>query len=209
MQHDFILLDRSGSMQGDKWIESINAINSYVHNLDKSLDTGVTLAAFDRDGGNLTYLVLRDRIIPATWQDVAVDEVSPRGMTPLNDAILHMVAAAKQGNYDRVALIIVTDGHENASVEDREGVLAKAALADCRARGWQVIMLGADYENMAQARGLGNQAAQTVSASSVNLGAVMRSTAIKRGMYGATGQSVSYSEEEKVAWKSKKAPEQA
>lgn len=85
----------------------------------------------------------------------------------------------------------------------------KAALADCRARGWQVIMLGADFENMEQAQFLGNKAGQTVSASAAHMGGFMRATAAKRSAYGLTGQSMNYSDEEKAAWVNKKKTEQA
>lgn len=74
MQHDFILLDRSGSM--DKiWSEAIGSINGYVKKLaEEKVDTGVTLAVFDGQGG-LQFDVIRDRITPATWKPVDVGEI--------------------------------------------------------------------------------------------------------------------------------------
>src|SRR5262249_53900873 len=171
MQHDFILLDRSGSMaEGGKWPEALNAVNGYVSKLaTDNVDTGVTLAVFDKDRDALDYRVVRERIIPSTWHTVSDKEVSPRGWTPLNDAIGRMVASAKAGNYDRVAIIIVTDGMENASVELNHAQ-AKALLDECRQRGWQVIFLGADFDNMAQAMSLGNAAAATASVAPGKMG---------------------------------------
>lgn len=68
-------------------------------------------------------------------------------MTPLNDAVGRIVARANAGNYDKVAIIIMTDGGENHSRElTVEG--AKKLLDDCRAKGWQVIFLGASYDNV-------------------------------------------------------------
>lgn len=52
MQHDFILLDRSGSMSdpAGNWAEALSAVNAYVKKLaDDKVDTGVTLATFDTD----------------------------------------------------------------------------------------------------------------------------------------------------------------
>ena len=97
MQHDFILLDRSGSMQV-LWSEALNSVNAYVKKLaDDKVDTGVTLATFDKDGDQFKFEVVRDRIIPSTWKPVSSEDATPRGMTPLNDAIGRMVAPPKPG----------------------------------------------------------------------------------------------------------------
>jgi hypothetical protein len=79
MQHDFILLDRSGSMQV-LWSEAINSVNAYVKKLgDDKVDTGVTLATFDKDGEQFKFEVIRDRIIPSTWKPVSAEDATPRG----------------------------------------------------------------------------------------------------------------------------------
>lgn len=196
MQQDFILLDRSGSM-ADRWVEAVNSVNEYVKKLaEDKVDTGVTLAAFDGDSGKLDFRVLRDRIIPAAWKPVGPHEVDPRGMTPLNDATGKIVALAKAGNYDKVAIIIMTDGAENASKE-LSVPQAKKLLDECRAKNWQVIFLGADFDNAAQSMSYGNLAQATVSASAVNLRATMTATASKRASYGLTGQAMAYTDAEK------------
>lgn len=197
MQHDFILLDRSGSMSS-QWVEAVNSVNAYVKKLaDQRVDTGVTLACFDAPSGALDFTILRDRIIPSTWHEVAGGEAPPRGMTPLNDAIGKIVTLAKAGNYDRLALIIMTDGMENASREYSLGS-AKALLDDCRAKGWQVIFLGANFDNIAQATSYGTQFGQHVNSTTANLTGTMTNTALKRASYGVSGQAMSYSEAEKT-----------
>lgn len=203
MQHDFILLDRSGSMaEQNRWPETLSSVNAYVQKLaaDK-VDTGVTLAAFDNNAG-FQFEVIRDRITPPTWSAVTTREIAPRGGTPLNDAIGRIVTLARAGfngtPYDKVAIIIVTDGYENASNEITH-TAAKALLADCRSRGWQVIMLGADYDNMAQASSYGNLVGQTFSTASANLSGTAQLLGNKRALYGATGQSMNLSDDEKVA----------
>lgn len=196
MQHDFILLDRSGSMQL-LWTEALSSVNSYVKKLaEDKVDTGVTLATFDRDGDQFKFEIIRDRIIPSTWHPVTDKDCTPRGMTPLNDATGKIVALAEAGNYDKVAIIIMTDGHENSS---REMTVeqAKAALDRCRAKNWQVIFLGANFDNAMQSAALGGLAGQTISATAANLAGTMRATATMRTAYGITGQSMAYSEEDK------------
>lgn len=206
MQHDFILLDRSQSMSlKGRWEEALNSINEYVKKLaDDNIDTGVTLAVFDKNNANFCFEVVRDRITPKTWKPVGNEDAKPRGWTPLRDAIGRLVTRARAGfngtQYDKVAIIIVTDGEENSSKEVSHEQ-ARALLNECRARGWQVIFMGADFDNMAQAGSFDNNVNATVSASVGNLGATMRMTAEKRRAYGATGQSISYSDDEKASLK--------
>lgn len=196
MQHDFILLDRSGSMSS-LWDEALGSINSYVKKLaDDKIDTGVTLATFDGVNGRLAFEIIRDRIIPSTWRAVSSEDATPRGMTPLSDATGQIVNLAKAGNYDKVAIIIMTDGHENASKE-LSVAQAKAALDECRAKNWQIIFLGANFDNAQQAAGYGNSAFATSSVAKGNLGAATQSMASARSRYAATGASMGFTEEEK------------
>lgn len=198
MQHDFILMDRSGSMR-PLWEEALNSVNGYVKKLaNDNVDTGVTLATFDKDDGKLQFDVIRDRITPKTWASVTDADAVPRGMTPLNDAIGRTVSLANKGfngtPYDKVAIIIMTDGMENAS-EEYTHEAAKKLLDECRAKGWQVIFLGANFDNAAQATSYGNMRGQTVNSSRRNLGQTMTHMASARASYGATGQSMSFSED--------------
>ena len=200
MQHDFILVDGSGSMQS-LWTEALSSVNAYVKKLgDDHVDTGVTLAVFDHNMGRMDFRIVRDRIIPSTWHPVTNADATPRGWTPLNDAIGEIVGLAKRGNYDKVALIIMTDGIENSSKE-LNTAQAKALLDECRKKGWQVVFLGADFDNVAQAASYGNSARSTVQVSAANLSTATASLATKRGFYGVTGQSIDFSDDEKVQLK--------
>lgn len=206
MQHDFILLDRSASM-ASRWSEAIGSINAYAAKLatDK-VDTGVTVATFDQFGDGIAFEVIRDRITPLTFAPITDADAMPRGNTPLNDAIGRIVTLANAGasgvQYDKVALVIVTDGAEIAFSELTH-IAAKALLAACRAKGWQVIFIGADFDNAQQAQSFGNAANSTVSSSARNMGDTMHTTAAKRGVYGVTGQSIEYSDEEKARFAAK------
>lgn len=197
MQHDFILLDRSQSMH-TQWGEALAAVNGYVAKLaEDKVDTGVTLATFDAPAGKLVFDVIRERIIPSTWHKVTEKEAQPRGNTPLNDAIGQIVSLAKAGNYDKVAIIIMTDGAENASKE-LNGYQAKKLLDDCRLVGWQVLFLGANYDNMAQATSYGNDPGHTHSMMRGTFVHASANLAGKRAAYGITGQSMIFTDEEKA-----------
>lgn len=209
MQHDFILLDRSASMS-NKWQETLSSVNAYVQKLaEDNVDTGVTLAIFDLQAGKMEYEVVRDRITPKTWAPVTEKDAHPRGYTPLNDAIGRLVAQAKAGfngvQYDKVAIIIMTDGEENSSKE-LTVAQAKALLDDCRAREWQVIFLGADYDNVAQARSYGTQAAATMdSIPTANLKVAMASMGATRAAYGSgVAATMSFTEDEKAKLRKEK-----
>ena len=202
MQHDFILLDRTGSMAG-QWAEAIASVNLYVKKLvEEKVDTGVTLAVFDGNAGRLDFRVIRDRIIPSTWHEVSTTEVEPRGNTPLNDAIGEIVTLAKKGapngtQYDKLALVVMTDGEENASKEHTFESASKL-LDDCRAKGWQVLFLGANFDNKRQSQHYGVAAAQSVHTSSANLSGMTRAVAEKRAWYGTGAVAdMAFSDDEK------------
>src|SRR5262245_15775293 len=116
-QHDYILLDRSGSMQS-MWAEAISAINNYAHDLDeKKVDTELTVITFDREHGVMKFEIVRDKVKPDKFMPISKDEIHPRGLTPLWDAAARMVSLARTGGYDKVAAIFMTDGANNASEE--------------------------------------------------------------------------------------------
>lgn len=196
MQHDFILLDRSGSM-GSQWTEALLAVNAYVSKLaEDKVDTGVTLAAFDTNNEQFSFEVLRDRITPSTWKPVSSGDAVPRGMTPLNDAAGRIVVLANAGNYEKVAIIIMTDGAENSSRE-LSVAQARKLLDDCRAKNWQVIFLGANFDNAVQAKTYGATPDMSIQSATKNLAATMEATASLRSSYGSTGARMSYTDDQK------------
>lgn len=190
-QHDFILLDRSGSME-PRWREAVSSINDYVATLkQEEVATSVTVATFRSSVGQLDFEVLREDIQPSDWHDLPYSITAPMGGTPLNDAIGELVALAKQGEYEKVALIIMTDGEELDS-RRLTRQQAKDLLDECRNRGWQVLFLGADFDVNEQARSYGTDRFQARSVSATDLGAAMCSTAMLRAAYATTGARMEY-----------------
>jgi len=195
-QHDYILLDRSGSM-ASRWSDALGGVNAYVQGLAKDKETKnilVTVAVFDSAG---PFDVLRKDVVASAWKPIGDHEVSPRGMTPLYDAVGRLVTVADADAPEKSAIVIMTDGHENESREhNRES--AKKLLDRCRARGWQVIFLGADFDNAAQGADLGNLRGQTMSVDSANFAETMSATASMRASYGARGVAMNYSDEDRA-----------
>lgn len=185
--HSYILLDRTGSMQSI-WDEALSSVNAYAKSFgegeagEAKLDTRVTLAAFDAQDG-LKFDVLRKDVPTEKWRNVTTDEASPRGMTPLFDAIGQIVAAAEKDNPDKAVIVIMTDGEENASTEMKKAD-AKAALDRAEKRGWEVVFLGADFAKFSDADAVGVARSKQMAVSPDKMGETMQLLGKKSRSYG-------------------------
>ena len=199
--HAYILLDRTGSM-GSIWAEALGSVNAYVDALTKpadgakpSDDDKVTLAVFDHHGG-LQFDVLRRGVKAADWQKVTDAEASPRGMTPLFDSIARIVALAESDQPARAVIVVMTDGHENASKEvTKDG--AKAALDRVRAKGWEVVFLGAEFGAFMDAEAMGVSGAKSMAMASGSFDASMRKLASKSRHYFEEAASMDFNAEDR------------
>ncbi|WP_300396541.1 vWA domain-containing protein [Henriciella sp.] len=186
--HSYILLDRTGSMSSI-WDEALTSVNAYAAEVGKAeegeaddLETAVTLAVFDYQE-SLQFDVLRQNVQPKSWQTVTNDEVSPRGMTPLFDAIGRIVATAEADNPEKAVIVIMTDGLENSSREiTKEG--AKAALDRVEAKGWEVVFLGAEFAKFDDAEGVGISASKSMAMGAGTMQESMSRLAKKSRDYG-------------------------
>jgi hypothetical protein len=156
----YMLLDRTGSMSSI-WAETLSSINAYVARLaNDKVDAKITLAIFDSNDGT-QFDVIRKAVDVKEWNPVTDRDATPRGYTPLYDAIGRLMGLAGADPSDKASVIIVTDGQENASREvTREG--AKALLDRARVKGWDIVFLGANFDAFEQAASLGTVAAQTL-----------------------------------------------
>ncbi len=191
----YILLDRSGSMQ-TRWGETINAINAYVRGLAEEKATKkseVTVAAFDNQE---PFKILRSNVKASEWSDINGDEVQPRGMTPLYDAIGKLVSDIRKDAPKKASVVIMTDGAENASREISKEA-AKSMLDEMRGKSFDVVFIGADFDAFSQGAGLGNAAGQTLNMSAGNYAATLRGLATRSSLYAATGAIGAFSDEER------------
>ena len=173
----------------DIWDEALGSVNAYAAAVGKveegeadDLETSVTLAVFDHQEG-FQFDVLRKEVQPDAWANVTNDEVSPRGMTPLFDAINRTITMAEADNPEKAVIVIMTDGHENSSREvTREG--AKAALDRAEARGWEVVFLGAEFANFGDADAVGVSSNKQMAVSAGTLSVTQERLAKKARDYG-------------------------
>lgn len=183
----YILLDRSGSMQS-LWTEALSSVNAYAKELanktdGNAVDSHITLAVFDEQAG-LQFDILRRKQPALHWDKVTDADASPRGMTPLLDAIVRIIALADADKPEKAVIVVMTDGMENASKEvTRDGV--KAALDRVKAKGWEVIFLGANFDNIADASSVGVVADKQMAMSVGTMNASMERLAKKSRAYYA------------------------
>lgn len=150
--HVAIILDRSGSMASIR-NKAIGAVNGYLASLKADEGTSgalITLTIFDSESID----VIRDGAPIASCAALTAAEYEPRGLTPLYDAIGATAAALEKRAADRRVLVIVTDGHENASQQfTRASILA--LISQRQADGWLVVYLGAHADTWHEAAAIG------------------------------------------------------
>jgi Mg-chelatase subunit ChlD len=191
----YILLDRSGSMAA-RWVETIGSLNAYVAGLKAEKGTKkaeVTVAAFD---DREPFKVLRSSVRAADWSDINNDEVQPRGMTPLYDAIGKLIETIRTDAPKKATIVIVTDGAENCSREIKKDA-AKALLDEMRGKSFDVVFIGADFDAFGQGADLGNLAGATLNMTSGNYAAAMRGLSTRTSNYASTGVVGAFSDEDR------------
>jgi VWFA-related protein len=103
-----ILLDTSGSMEGDKFQSAEAAINRFLRDL--SPDDEVFLYTFD-DEVRLVQPWTRDRNAVAD----ALGGVRPRGGTSMYDAVAEAIPLAQRGHNRKRAIVVISDGNDTNS----------------------------------------------------------------------------------------------
>jgi hypothetical protein len=200
----YVLLDRTGSME-PIWAEALGSVNAYAKELakperGKTIDADITVATFDAQEG-LQFDIVRDSMDAERWKELTNEDATPRGMTPLYDAIGRLVSLAEAEKPEKAVLVIMTDGEENSSREvTREG--AKAALDRARAKGWEVVFLGAEFADFDDAEGVGQTSSRNMAVSKDQLSDSMNRLARKSKDFAAgAAPSVEWTEEDRAAAK--------
>ncbi len=162
-RHIAIVLDRSGSMARVK-DDTEGGLKAFLaEQRNTPVDTVVSLYQFDDH-----YEAVYENTPLA---DVPDYTLRPRGMTALLDAVGKTIttlaeqlsAMAQFGRPSEVVMVILTDGHENRSVEYTLDQV-KAMITHQRDKyGWTFVFLGADQDAFAAAGGMGIGAATTLS----------------------------------------------
>jgi Mg-chelatase subunit ChlD len=114
----------------------------------------------------------------------------------LFDSIARIVSLAEGDAPQRAVIVIMTDGQENSSREvTKDG--AKAALDRARARGWEVVFLGAEFGKFSDAEAVGVNQAKSMAMSAGNMDISMRKLASKSRKYFEAAESMEFNADDR------------
>lgn len=171
--HVGFILDMSGSMMGIERA-TVEGVVGYVEGLKKDLgkdskDVLFSLTIFD----TLFESWVKSEPLEIVKAKRVMAAYTPRGATALYDAIGKTVTEMRPSvkKEDKAIVVVMTDGHENSSVEwDR--VKVNKLITKLTKRGnWTFVYMGANVDSYDEASKIG----------------VMRNNSV---YYAATGQSV-------------------
>lgn len=162
LTHLVFLLDRSGSMQSIKSdvIGGFHAFLAEQHDADGQCV--VTLAQFDHKYKVVYHGIPLGQVPPL--------KLSPRGRTALLDSMGKLItdtaaeidALPEDDKPGTVVVAIMTDGHENASVEWQRPAIKALVEQQTNDHGWAFLYMGADQDAVEVGAGLGVKAEQSV-----------------------------------------------
>lgn len=192
-----IILDKSGSMY-NMVEDTIGGFNSMLEEQrKKEVPVKVSVGMF-----NQSLEAKYDRAALADVKQLSKEEYVPSGSTALLDAVGNTLSALKtrtevnaEGN--KVLVVIITDGMENASKEwTKENV--KKLISELKEKGYEFVFLGADIDAVSVAQGMGIDAANSVKFKKTSAGVQANFKAINV-MMEAVGSGSSLADDAK--WK--------
>lgn len=156
-----VVLDRSGSM-GSVQKQTIDGFNKFVKDQKALPGTAhMTLTQFDHEY-EIVYSAKSIKQVPPLTSSTYV----PRGNTALFDAMSRTIldtkarvgAMAPAQQPSRVVVLVVSDGHENASREVK-GADVRRLVDECRTKlKWDFVFLGCEEAGLRDAAHVGTQA---------------------------------------------------
>lgn len=171
--HIAILIDRSGSMNTIK-SDVIGGFNQLIED-QKKIDgeLSITLVQFDTNLG-LQYDTVNDFSPLNEVKLLNEKNYVPRGTTPLNDSFARLIneTGAKLANIsednrpEKVLIISITDGMENASTEYTKETLKNLIEHQEKNYKWDFMYIGANQDAFAEGNSRGIDASYTFSATS-------------------------------------------
>jgi VWFA-related protein len=104
-----LVVDTSGSMEGEKWTNARQALNRFLYQLLDKEDE-VFLYRFDNQPELVEGWTLdRDRIA------YGLGRIRPRGATSLYDAVAESLPLAQSGRHRKKAIVVISDGNDTNS----------------------------------------------------------------------------------------------
>ncbi len=196
------ILDRSGSMDSIGAREVCGTVNASLAELRKedSVDVSVIIVQFDTGS---PFEMLRKCVPLKQCENLTESEYSPRGGTPLYDAIgktLNFIdneVVLSKG--ERVVVTVFTDGYENSSLEFNAGQIKEMLTSKQRNKDWMVTYLGANQDawTVGASLGFNPNLSATYVATAQGMNIASSVTMNKVGEFASTGKAQSYSDDER------------
>lgn len=196
---EYFLVDGSGSM-AINWGATMAGMTNYVEHLkSKNIRSWGIAQVFD--DSNLCDIQLDCEL--EFWPNLAAHQLGlPGGMTPLYDAVNLMVRDLAERNPQNCSITIVTDGEDSKGLRGGSRHTtpeqARALLDWCRAQGWQVTFLGADFNNDSLAALLGAGPTNMISVRKELMGEAGETLAKKRINNIVTGADIDFTKDEQT-----------
>lgn len=191
---EYFLVDGSGSMISN-WPQTNAGMAQYVEHLkSKNIRSWGIAQVFD--SSNLCDIQLDTEL--EFWPDLRGFNLRcPGGGTPLYDAVNLMVRDLAERQPTNCAITIVTDGEESGS-RHTSYEQARALLDWCRAQGWQVTFLGANFDNSEVAKRLGANPTNLIGVRRELLAEAGKTLAEKRMNNIITGADIDFTKDEQT-----------
>jgi hypothetical protein len=172
------VIDRSGSMNACL-DDTIGGWNAFVDSSDPN--ALISLHLFDHEFQTVYENKKKSEIPPLTHL-----MYRPRGSTALLDAIGQTIKLAEPKKWsddeDKVIIVILTDGQENASQNFKHKYI-KTLIEEKKSEGWTFVYLAANQDAIATGEGYGIGPETSLTFSPMNVDVALRSAskAIQRG----------------------------
>lgn len=190
-----VVLDRSGSM--DIVLKAtIDSFNEFI-NGQKAVPGECTLdlVLFDKGSFLVDSVASIDLLYSkpiAEAEPLTTKTYVPRGMTPLYDAIgvtvarigSELAALAESERPNKVMIIVITDGEENASREFNQERVAGLIKQQSEVYNWEFLFLGANQDAVLTAKKLNIGAGQAMSFSASSAG--LRGSTVSLNRYATS-----------------------
>lgn len=189
--HVSVLIDRSGSMSPlrEQVLEGVNNLFDEQRAASAAGSASalrVTLVQFNTKA---PFDVSIDAVPIAEVIDLEWDDFTPRGGTPLLDAVGRLIERLDDRSDDEDQLVaIVTDGHENASTDYTLADIHKLIEARTEA-GWTFLFLGANQDSFRSAGNMGVRRGNTRNFSSSGRGTARAFSEINSTVSAQRGRS--------------------
>jgi len=210
--HIAVILDRTGSMQPIRE-DTIGGFNTFLN--EQKNEPGfatLTLVQFDsQDPYEVIHKFKAIKEVP----ELTLETYVPRASTPLLDAMGRGIndlegslsELEEDQRPERVVMVVITDGQENASREFKKDVVQKMIREKQEKNDWQFVFLSADLDAIQDAieSGVRMQSAMAFDKNADGTAAVWESVSARISDYRAErSKDVSFNQEDRKKQDSEK-----